>query len=143
MSQVLHSKGEEEEASSQLADIKRLIESTGCRSFEYQRLLTEAHFAMDRGEEHECTKALRQGLSFGRTIGLKTMLFIWQPSVMARLCSRALEKGIEEEYVRDLIRIFRLPPDNISPEIENWPWPLVHLRLRLCCGTKNAPRRPL
>ena len=124
MSQVLHRKGGDEEASAQLAKAKGLIERFGCRSFQYQLLLTEAQFAMDRGEEEKCIKALHRGLAYGKSIGLKTMLFIWQPSVMGRLCARALENGIEVEYVRDLIRIFRLPPDEISPEIENWPWPM-------------------
>ncbi|HUL38094.1 MAG TPA: bacterial transcriptional activator domain-containing protein, partial [Thermodesulfobacteriota bacterium] len=124
MAQVLHRKGEEEEASAQLTRIKSLIETFGCQSLQYQLLLTEAQFAMDRGEEEECMKALRQALAYGKSIGLKTMFWIWQPTVMARLCAIALENGIEVDYVRELIRIFRLPPDDISSGNENWPWSL-------------------
>jgi len=124
MAKVLHGKGEEEGASAQLTNVKGLIERYGCQYSEYQLLLAEAQFAMDRGEEEECIKALRKGLAHGKSIGLKTMVFIWQPAVMARLCAIALEKGIEVEYVRELIRIFRLPPDDISSGIESWPWPL-------------------
>ena len=44
----------------------------------------------------------------------------WRPSVMARLCARALEAGVEVEYVRDLIRkrglISEEPPVEIETE---------------------------
>jgi DNA-binding SARP family transcriptional activator len=124
MARVLHKKGQYEEALVQLANVKDLVERHECRVFEYHLSLMEAQFAMDRGEEERCIQALGQGLAFGRKLGLKTMLFIWQPSEMARLCALALEKEIEVDYVRELIRIFRLPPGNISHGIEHWPWPL-------------------
>jgi DNA-binding SARP family transcriptional activator len=124
MSRGLHKKGQYEEALAQLLNVKGLVEKFGCRIFEYYLPLTEAQFAMDRGEEERCVEALRQGLAFGNKMGLKSMQFIWQPSEMACLCAIALEKRIEVDYVRDLIRIFHLPPSNISLGPESWPWPL-------------------
>jgi ATP/maltotriose-dependent transcriptional regulator MalT/DNA-binding SARP family transcriptional activator len=121
---VLHRKGKYEEALAQLSHVRSLIERHECWVFEYHLALMEAQFAMERGEEERCVETLRQGLAFGKKLGLKTMLFIWQPSVMARLCTIALEKGIEVDFVRELIRIFRLPSGNISLGIESWPWPL-------------------
>ena len=41
---------------------------------------------------------------------------------MARLCVKALEAGIEVEYVRDLVRRRGLVPENPPLHIENWPW---------------------
>jgi DNA-binding SARP family transcriptional activator len=43
---------------------------------------------------------------------------------MARLCSRALEEGIESAYVQDLIQKGNLTPDQGSIVPESWPWPL-------------------
>lgn len=43
---------------------------------------------------------------------------------MARLCSRALEEGIEVEHARELIRALRLMPDAASAHSERWPWPV-------------------
>jgi DNA-binding SARP family transcriptional activator len=42
---------------------------------------------------------------------------------MARLLAFALEHGIEPEYARSIIRKRNLVPE--SPEVENWPWPVM------------------
>ena len=56
----------------------------------------------------------------------------WQSDVMSMLCAKALEAGIEVEYVQKLIRKRKLNPP-MPPfdkggvggiEIERWPWPL-------------------
>lgn len=43
---------------------------------------------------------------------------------MMRLFAIALENGIEEERVHEIIRRRRLVPDESMAEIENWPWPV-------------------
>jgi len=43
---------------------------------------------------------------------------------MTRLCAKALEAGIEVDYVQELIKCLKLVPDPSSPEIETWPYPL-------------------
>lgn len=43
---------------------------------------------------------------------------------MARLCLKALESGIEIDYVQDLIRRRNLAPDTLPINIENWSWAL-------------------
>jgi LuxR family transcriptional regulator, maltose regulon positive regulatory protein len=52
------------------------------------------------------------------------MLHFWAPEVIADLCARALEAGIEPEHVRELIRKLRLTPPVSSSAIEGWPWAL-------------------
>jgi DNA-binding SARP family transcriptional activator len=42
--------------------------------------------------------------------------------MMARLCARALEAGIETEYARDLVRRRRLRCDPPPLSVESWPW---------------------
>lgn len=44
--------------------------------------------------------------------------------LMARLCAKALDAGIEVEYVQELIRRRCLVPDNQYIYSEKWPWPL-------------------
>jgi DNA-binding SARP family transcriptional activator len=41
---------------------------------------------------------------------------------MARLCTQALQAGIEVEYVQELIRRLRIVPDQSPIHLENWPW---------------------
>lgn len=43
---------------------------------------------------------------------------------MVRLCAKALEAGIEVEYVQKVIRTRKLPPPPASFFIDNWPWTL-------------------
>jgi len=43
---------------------------------------------------------------------------------MARLCARALEAGIEVDYVRALVQKRRLVADGVSITTEAWPWPI-------------------
>lgn len=125
LSHILHSKGELEEAWAQIVHVRGLIDRNHFHLFEYYVSIIEALFVMDQGDEKRCIESLTQGLAFGKKFGLKNMLFIWQPAAMARLCALALEKGIEEEYVRDLILTFRLPSDGISFKNKKWPWPLA------------------
>lgn len=49
---------------------------------------------------------------------------VWLPKVMARLCARAMDAGIDVEYVRDLVVRRRLVCDPLPLEIEAWPWPV-------------------
>ena len=49
---------------------------------------------------------------------------VWIPAVMARLCARALEEGIEVDYVRGLVQRRGLVPENPPVDVEAWPWPI-------------------
>jgi two-component SAPR family response regulator len=50
--------------------------------------------------------------------------FIDYPPTMAKLCAKALEAGIEVEYVQDFIQKRNLITENPLFHLENWPWPL-------------------
>lgn len=77
-------------------------------------------------------------------------LFEGFPEFGAQLCVRALERGIEADFVRSLIAQCNLVPPDDAPE--SWPWPL---RIRalggfgvwrdglLLAGEGKAQKRPL
>jgi DNA-binding SARP family transcriptional activator len=50
--------------------------------------------------------------------------YLWHPDFLKAVCLKALEAGIEEEYVLGLIRKNRLVPDPSAPDLEKWPWPV-------------------
>ena len=62
-------------------------------------------------------------MTLGKTGGYVNS-FVWQPAVMAKLCAKALEAGIEVKYVQSLVRKRRLLPKEPPLEIEAWPWPI-------------------
>lgn len=124
MAQVLNHEGKRQEAIEQLTITKKIIQKMGTLVLEYVSLLTEAQFAMEKGYEAKCLESLRKAIALGKEQGYFTIIFFWFPSVMARLCAKALENGIEVDYVKALIRKLNLFPHAPSLEIENWPYPL-------------------
>jgi LuxR family transcriptional regulator, maltose regulon positive regulatory protein len=124
MAQLLHETRRYKEALTHLSLAGELVYLLGTSLFEFVHLLLSAQFAMDKGEEKHCLEALSKAMALGKKHDFKTMVFVWRKPVMSRLCAKALEAGIEVDYVQDLIRKLKLVPDSSSPEIETWPYPL-------------------
>ncbi|OGP55444.1 MAG: hypothetical protein A2Y65_02360 [Deltaproteobacteria bacterium RBG_13_52_11] len=85
--------------------------------------IVEARLALDQGDEPTAEERLAEAMALGKNHGYCN-LFLWQPKVMARLCAKALEAGIETDYVRELIRKRDLTPPATSGIPESWPWPV-------------------
>ncbi len=113
-------------------EAKRLARRIKSAYMEFVSLLTEAYFTMQneskRGGATEkgaaCIPLLRRAMKIGREQDYKTLLFIWSPEMLSRLCSAALRSGIEVGYVLSLIRELCLPPSVLSQELDAWPWPV-------------------
>jgi two-component SAPR family response regulator len=124
MAQVLHETKKYEQALTHLSIAGEIIHRLGTSMFEVVYQLFSAQFAMDKGEEKDCLESLSKAMTLGKKQEFKTIVFIWRKPVMSRLCAKALEAGIEVDYVSDLIRTLKLIPDSSSLEIETWPYPL-------------------
>jgi ATP/maltotriose-dependent transcriptional regulator MalT/DNA-binding SARP family transcriptional activator len=119
----LHAMGNEKQAArcvdmaiSQCERFKALQVEYGCH-------LARAHLALDINDEDAALTSLTTAMRIGREQGYVNTYF-WRSDVMSKLCARALEEGIEPEYVRSLIRQRKLFPQNCLTEIEQWPWPV-------------------
>jgi ATP/maltotriose-dependent transcriptional regulator MalT/DNA-binding SARP family transcriptional activator len=121
--QVMHPLGKNREATYHLGQTFSLARRMGSKISEFYGLLTEALFALDQGKEQSALASLKKGLSMGKAEGYFTTLLDW-PSATARLCSKALEAGIETAYVQDLIRKLHIVPEEAPLHLENWPWSL-------------------
>lgn len=125
MARVLFARGEQDGALRELEIAKKLAGGLSREGLYYWRcLLTEAWFRLRRDEEEAGLAALRRAMEIGARRDYLTMIHCWQPPVMASLCAKALEHGIEEEYARRFIRRYDLFPDAPPQETENWPWPV-------------------
>jgi LuxR family transcriptional regulator, maltose regulon positive regulatory protein len=91
--------------------------------FEFMAILLNAQRALDENHERLVWETLAEAMAIGRRQRLFNF-FCWLPRVMARLCAKALEAGIESEYVRELVRQRALPPSDDARDLEVWPWPL-------------------
>jgi DNA-binding SARP family transcriptional activator len=79
---------------------------------------------MGNEDETSVKEYLHRAMELGRIHGYFTMVHFWLPSVLAKLCRKALDWDIEVEYVQELIRALKLVPDEPPYETENWPYPL-------------------
>ncbi len=132
MAQVHHERGDHKKAAANLDLGRTLAKKAGSKLFQYMALLVEAQISFDGAGNtvdmkdnnklhlHGVTY-LRKAFAMAREQNIMNV-FGWRSDVMARLCAKALEHGIETEYVKDLIRKRNLVLEDPSLHIENWPW---------------------
>jgi DNA-binding SARP family transcriptional activator len=121
--QVLQASGEARDARRHLERGLEVGRVMGSAYVEFMARLTEAQLCLGRGEEADGLKALGTATALGRERGY-TNSHVWIPSVMGELCARALEAGIEVDYVRGLVQKRQLVPETPPVEVEAWPWPI-------------------
>src|SRR5262245_41419711 len=121
--QVLHARGEDRAARGHLERGFEIGRVMGSAYVEFMARLIEAQLWLDGGRQADGLQALARGLALGRERGYVNSR-VWIPEVMARLCARALEAGIEVDYVRGLIHKRALVPESPPVEVEAWPWPI-------------------
>lgn len=135
MATIMHQMGNNKTASKYLSSAFRTVRRIKSRYIEYACLLlrsyftfckeTEKYIGREAGEwERRGLTLLRKAMALGRQQGYY-ITFIWRPPVIASLCGKALEEGIEVDYVRELIRRCRLVPESPPFDIENWPWDVM------------------
>jgi two-component SAPR family response regulator len=118
-----HTLHEGEEAASHLASARRIGADIGSGLAAWLSALTEAYFRLDGKDMESVRSLLKEGLRIGRERGFFGT-FLWRPGFFETIAAKALEDGIEVEYVRELIRRNRLVPDPAIPPLEQWPWPV-------------------
>lgn len=121
LAQVLQAQGEPQAARARLAEATAISMRIGARSQLHMCRLVEADIACSCGQDSQAVQALREGLALGAQERYINYTF-WLPETMARVCARALDAGIEVDYVRHIVRRRGLFAP--SPEVEAWPWPL-------------------
>lgn len=118
---ALHDHGNPVQASHALTTALIQTRALGSRILEHVCLMIEADFAFTANDHAAGDAALREGLRLGCDDRYVSFIF-WRKDMMARLCARALEIGIEVDYVQHMIRVRQLRAP--SPHIEAWPWPV-------------------
>ena len=120
---VLEEIGSVVEAENHLKQAANLARRTKSQFEEFCCFLTKAQFALERGKDKVALITLRKALTLGRERGFLST-YIDRPATTARVCMKALEAGIEVDYVQQMIRERNLMPEQPPWHLENWPWPL-------------------
>jgi DNA-binding SARP family transcriptional activator len=90
---------------------------------EFFCLLVDAQIAFGMCEEETGLGFLSRAFGLARANGYVNK-YMWRPKVMSELCARALDAGIETEFVCKLIRLRKLTGYPPSTPLESWPWPV-------------------
>ena len=119
--QICNQTGRREEALEYLEQGRRYFAQTDCRTHVALASLLEAQFAFERGDNDNGLELLRKSFVLARECDFVFGL-VDDPAVTVQMCEKALEEGIEAEYVRTIIRRRGLVPDKPPLHIEDWPW---------------------
>ncbi len=120
---VMHELGKHQEAENHLSHASGIVSQTSNNYMEFLILLAKARFAFEEGNDSSGLLSLQEALALGRAGGY-VETFIDHPPTMAMLCAKALEAGIEVEYVQDFLRKRNLITEKPPFLLENWPLPL-------------------
>ncbi|MGH7391634.1 MAG: BTAD domain-containing putative transcriptional regulator [Candidatus Rokuibacteriota bacterium] len=123
LAQLSHQRGDAEGARAQVARVRDITTRMGAESSMFMSGLLDAELCFASDDAAAGEALLRDTLRRGRE-GMLGYCAFWRPTFMARVCARALERGIEVDYVRALVRGHALTLDVPPLDIPNWPWPL-------------------
>jgi ATP/maltotriose-dependent transcriptional regulator MalT len=149
---VHYESGEPRAAWLQLQQVYEITRRISNHLLEFSGLLCFAYVALDSGRRPRSgMRALRQAFAIAKPRNYLSFP-LWRPEMLAKLCSAALEAGIETDFVARLIEERSLQLDATSSALLNWPWPVRVQTLGQFRVTKNgepisftgkAQRRPL
>ncbi len=120
---VMHELGKHREAEDNLSHAYSIVSKTSNNYMKFLILLAKARFAFEERKDSSALLSLREGFALGREGGY-VETFIDHAPTMAMLCAKALEAGIEVEYVQDFIQKRNLILEKSFIHLEKWPWPL-------------------
>lgn len=129
-------------ARTELDKLQRLSRECGNPMYQefYCNILEAYLLDKSGGNAATARTALQRGFGAGAHHQWLVLPF-WQPRLVARLCVLALQHGIEPDYAKQLIRIYRLVPPDTSALVEHWPYPIkIHTFGRFALRVDDAPQ---
>ena len=113
--------GDPESGLSQLQAGRALGKLTGNPMLGWMADLLEAYMHLRRGED--AVALIESFANVGSKQGY-CHFFFWPRDAVAVVCFKALELGIQPEYVKTLIERGRLAPPPEAMQSDCWPWPV-------------------
>lgn len=89
----------------------------------HECLLAKARIKFERGHDRDGIQILKAALEAGKRSGYRSSPW-GLPMIDAAIYAKALEHGIEIDFVRDIIRARRLFPRDPPYFLDDWPWPI-------------------
>ncbi|HZP94181.1 MAG TPA: BTAD domain-containing putative transcriptional regulator, partial [Burkholderiales bacterium] len=142
--------GDFENARKWIEDQRRLASRLRSRYQEVRLRLTEAYLALEEGHRSLAVERIRSAATLARETGCDYGFDAWLPRWKFQLAAIALSEGIDEEFLRHVIRRFRWPAPSLL--IEQWPWPVRVYTLgrfqlviddKLLAFSHKTPKKPI
>jgi len=128
LAKALIQTGECREAHDPLDQAIAFTQSMPSRHLEYAGRMIRAYAWQQQHQPGRCMAELEQALRIGAQESDYWTFPLWDAGMVSPLCGVALQNNIEPDYVRALIRKWRLLPTEESYNLEAWPWPVrVHV----------------
>ncbi|MBN1635494.1 MAG: hypothetical protein JW920_03215, partial [Deltaproteobacteria bacterium] len=122
LAQVLVEIEEFRQAQKELDEVYETSLRTHSSILEFMSLLARSRLAFRQGMPEKGFEFLQDSITIGRKHSFRTMIWWWQPSMMSDLLKMALAAGIEIDYVREMIRAYKVVPDPNAYTSKDWPW---------------------
>ena len=121
LSYILHLRGTTDQALEVLQPAGEMIRQCRSTVLEFMEMIVRTKISYDLGDDGQGLTYLKRTLDLGRQNHFLTLAWWWHPDLIAYLCGQALGKGIETDYVKNLIRTYRLAPDPLFADLADWP----------------------
>jgi DNA-binding SARP family transcriptional activator len=119
----MHLLGKNAQAKGHLAKCRAIGQKVKSPLIVFYCLLKNAAIAFAEVDEKRGLKFLLDAMTLGREKGYAAFNFTnWLQEELSYLCVKALEAGIEPDFVTDMIRKRNLVPETPPLHVENWPW---------------------
>ena len=123
LAQALYSCGRQDEAREVIEEGVRLAREQKAMLMLFRHLIVKGYFEMDAGESQEAAESLAEAFAISSEKGYLNFSW-WRRDVMTRVCLKALEEGIEAEWIGGMVRRRGLVPEEPPLHLDAWPWPL-------------------
>ena len=110
-----------QEAENRLQEAEQIAGVTGSIKLSCLSDLARGWYAIRSRACDDIHCHLQRGFALAARHGYQNFSW-WSPRVMQEVCIKALEDGIDTEYVRNLVQIRHLSPAATPVHIESWPW---------------------
>jgi DNA-binding SARP family transcriptional activator len=121
VARILHEAGETGKAEGPNARALDIGSAMNSPYLEMMSYLNESYFALKGPGDEKINSPLRKAMTIAKKKGLVNFAG-WDQSMMTRLCIKALEAGLEVEYVQNLVRRRNMLPE--AAPCDGWPWQL-------------------
>ena len=152
-SQICLELGEPRQSADLLAAVRNIPQLHNSKVVHFLADLASADCAYTQNQTARANLYCQAAFSACRKVGG----IIWVPFGLSNrrlgaVCAHALEAGIEEDMVVEMIRLWHLQPPDAETVCERWPWPVrifvlgrfeIHCHGKPLTLSQKTPRKPL